>query len=439
LTVTYNNLTSATASVPVIANNLGIFTIDSSGQGPGIVTYPDYSLVSSAPVTPCGGPYTFCGAANPGDTLVLWATGLGPVTGNDASGAGLGVAINVPLTLWLGGVAITPTYQGRSGCCIGEDQIVFKVPNNVPLGCAVPLLVQIGSGSTAEISNTTVMAIASGSRSCTATSAAIPTNAERLVMAGPIRVGSLEIDHYSDGNGVFEDDAKAQFFKALTYTPGSQPFFLSFVDDQPLGTCYIYNNLNENNDVPFASAVNLDAGATISLKGPNGSFSIPTNQPESAFGTGGSFLVPGSYTFTGTGGADVGAFTANFTIPTLPTLISPVSNSTVTRASGMTVTWKPGSGGTVVMEVAGPTDSTYTNGVWAVCTAPASAGTFTIPPYVLQALPASGSNFSAGFVFSITAEGTFTATGLDAGLVSLGRYNIAGFGYGWGSGSFTLK
>ena len=59
LTVTYNNLTSGTASIPVVANNLGIFTIDSSGQGPGIVTYADYSLVSAAPSTPCGGPYSF--------------------------------------------------------------------------------------------------------------------------------------------------------------------------------------------------------------------------------------------------------------------------------------------------------------------------------------------------------------------------------------------
>lgn len=104
----------------------------------------------------------------------------------------------------------------------------------------------------------------------------------------------------------------------------------------------------------------------------------------------------------------------------------------------MTVTWTGGSG-TVVMEVAGPTDNTFTNGVWAVCTAPASAGTFTIPPYVLQALPTSGSNFSSGFVFSTEAEGMFTATGLNVATVSLGRYNVAGFGYGWASGNFTLK
>ena len=128
-------------------------------------------------------------------------------------------------------------------------------------------------------------------------------------------VGSLEVDHYSDGNGVFEDDARAQFFKAAHLQSRISALFPHPSSTiSPLGTCYIYNNLNENNDIPFASAVNLDAGATISLKGPNGSFSIPTNQDEAAFGTGGKFLVPGSYTFTGTGGADVGSFSANLTI-----------------------------------------------------------------------------------------------------------------------------
>ena len=46
-TVTYNNQTSNSLGHGVAVNNVGIFTIDSSGQGPAIVTYSDYSLVSS--------------------------------------------------------------------------------------------------------------------------------------------------------------------------------------------------------------------------------------------------------------------------------------------------------------------------------------------------------------------------------------------------------
>jgi uncharacterized protein (TIGR03437 family) len=433
ISVTYNGQISATVPITVVANNLGIFTIDSTGQGPGIVTYADYSLVSAAKAANCGGPNTTCGAANPGDTLILWATGLGAVNGSDASGAGLGVAINVPITLWLGGVQASIGYQGRSGCCVGEDQIVFTVPNNAPLGCAVPLLIQINN----EISNNTVMPVAAaGSRNCTPINVAgASVNPEPAIIAGPIALGFITLQHFSDGNSTFEDDARAQFFKVLAYNPGSQPFVVSYLDDNPPGTCLVYNSLNESNNVPFASGVNLDAGSAITVKGPNGSVSVPENQKLGQVNAKGTLLTPGAYTVTGSGGADVGSFSSNFTIPALATLTSPVNWATVTRSSGTTVTWTGGAGN-VVVEVYSPTDNTNTNGAVAVCTAPASAGTLTIPPYVLLALPASA---SAGFIFSTQAEASFTATGLNFGAISLGRYNVAGFGYGWGSGTFALK
>jgi uncharacterized protein (TIGR03437 family) len=433
IAVTYNNQTSASIPITVVANNLGLFSIDSSGSGPGIVTFPDYSLVSAAKIAGCGGPNTECGSANPGDTLILWATGLGPVNGSDAAGAGLGQAINVPLTLWLGGVQAPVTYQGRSGCCIGEDQIVFTVPNNVPTGCAVPLLIQINN----EISNNTVMPVAAtGSRNCTPTNAAYASvNLEQGVVAGPISVGNIKVDHYSDGNGTFEDDGKAQFQTLLTYSPGSQPFLISWVDYPPSGTCLVYNNLNENTNTPVTSVASLDAGPTVKLTGPNGSVSLPENKSSNEFNPG-NFLVPGVLTVTGTGGAKVGSFSGTLTIPASPTLVSPVINGSATRSNGLTVTWTGGSSGTVVMELASCTDGSCTNGAVAACSAPASAGTFTIPPYVLMAVPA-GNN--GGFVLSTQAQSSFTATGLNLGAITLDRYNVAGFGYGWGSGGFTLK
>jgi len=101
-TVTYNGQTSNPASHGIAGSNFGILTLDSSGQGPAIVTFPDFSLVSAAKAGNCGGPLTACGSANPGDTLTVWGTGLGPVNGNDASGAGLGQNMpGIPLTVWL--------------------------------------------------------------------------------------------------------------------------------------------------------------------------------------------------------------------------------------------------------------------------------------------------------------------------------------------------
>jgi len=54
--VTYNGRSSPpTTPITVVANNVGVFTVGSDGQGPAIVTYPDYSLVSPAKDATCGG------------------------------------------------------------------------------------------------------------------------------------------------------------------------------------------------------------------------------------------------------------------------------------------------------------------------------------------------------------------------------------------------
>ncbi len=441
-TVTYNGQTSNSVGHGVVTSNVGVFTIDSTGQGPGIVTYPDYSLVSAAKATPCGGPSTACGAANPGDTLILWATGLGPVSGDDASGAGLGVNMpNVPLTLWLGGVQAPVVYQGRSGCCIGEDQIVFTVPNNVPTGCAVPLVVQIGTAAN-TISNSTLMPVSKGSRDCTPTNPALASiNAEQAVMAGPVTFGSITLRH--DLNGilppVFQDGVQFQFAKILTYNPGTQPFFVSWVDDPPPGTCLVFNNLNGGGNPPISNPAALDAGSSFTVKGPNGSVPV-TGTPgtfNATLSAAGTFLVPGVYTVTGAGGADVGPFSATVTFPASPTLVSPVNNTTVTRSSGMTATWTGGDpNGNIQITVTSAIDNMFNNADQAICIAPASAGTFTIPPYVLLALPAG--NF-AGFVFApFNTTAPFMATGLSVGILKT-QNDGTGFGYGAGTGGFALK
>ena len=436
--LTYNGNTSRTVPIEVVANNVGLFTIDASGAGPGVVMYPDYSLVSAVKSAHCGGANTICGAANPGDTLILWATGLGAINGSDAAGVGLGENMpNIPLKLWLGGVQAKVNYQGRSGCCIGEDQIVFTVPENTPTGCAVPLVVQIGS----EISNNVLIPVAKEGRSCTLVRPDYaPIGAEKieeLVTAGPVNSGSIRLDHFSSGEGAphFEDDARFQFFKLTGYLPGTQPFFVSWIDDQPAGTCIVYNNLNQSLNNPITGGSGLDAGSSFKLMGPMGSVTLPAGNGKAAqFNATGSFLVPGTYTITGSGGANVGSFNGTFAIPERAKLVSPQNNGSATRANGMKVSWTGGSGN-LMIELGSCSDNSCNNGAGAVCRVPASLGSFTIPAYVLEALPAG--NF-AGLVLSSYSEASFTATGLDAG--SIFTYgNDSGFGLGWGSGSFTLK
>jgi len=132
---------------------------------------------------------------------------------------------NVPLTVWLGGVQATVSYQGRSGCCVGEDQIVFTVPATAPTGCAVPLLVQIGN----NISNNTLMPVANGSRTCPVVNPQLAqldaVQIEQAVSAGSVTYGSIKLAHFSDGGGVYEDDARLQFLKFTGFVRGMQPFW----------------------------------------------------------------------------------------------------------------------------------------------------------------------------------------------------------------------
>lgn len=437
-TVTYNGQTSNNAGHGIATANAGIFTIDSSGQGPGIFTYADYSLVSAIKSANCGGPNTTCGAANPGDTLIIWATGLGAVNGDDASGAGLGVNMpNLPLSLWVGGIKANVLYQGRSGCCVGEDQIVFTVPDNARLGCAVPVVIQIGTNAN-TISNSVVLPIAKGSRTCTPAEASLAQiDFAQAAANGFVSVADIKLQHFSDGGGKFEDDGRAQFININSFTPGSLPFAPSWVDSQPSGTCLVYNNLNENQNVPFLNFLALDAGAAATVKGPNGSVNLPSNGKDATFDASGSFLTPGSYTMTTPGGADVGPVSFNFTIPALPTLTSPVNNAAVTRSAGLPVTWTGGSG-TLIIEIAAPVDTTGNNGYVGVCFVDAAAKSFTVPPYILLALPPTPTNFSSGFVLSSRVVNAFSASGLNGGSLTT-LLNAAGFGFFWGSGGFLLR
>jgi len=422
--VTYNNQASAAAPVTVVANNLGIFTTDSTGQGPGIVTYPDYSLVSASKAANCGGVYTTCGAANPGDTLTLWATGLGPVNGSDASGAGLGQNMgSIPLTVWLGGVQAPVLYQGRSGCCVGEDQIVFTVPAGTPTGCAVPLLIQIGN----QISNNTVIPVASSGRTCTPSNAALA--AQNLFQPLPLTYANIKLSRDSVNNGSgFQDDAKFQFVKVTSFVPGTQPFFPSYTDDQPLGTCLVYNNLNAKMNSAAGGSSSADAGASFTIKGPNGSktVAVTPGQSSAVLSAAGSFLSPGAYTVTGVGGADIGQINASLTIPAQPTFGVSGLNS-VTRANGGTFNWSGGVAGEVVqIQITGATDQSGTVGATAVCNVAASTGTFTVPAYALLPLPPTS---YGGVLFQpLSAPQALSANGLNLGVISTsGASYFAGF------------
>lgn len=207
-------------------------------------------------------------------------------------------------------------------------------------------------------------------------------------------------------------------FISFTVPAALQPFIVSYIDDSPVGTCAVYNDANGSNAVNYLANFNgLDPGPSIKVTGPNGSQNITVNASGQQTLAPGTFLSPGAYTSTGTGGADIGSFTAPLTIPAPPTLTSP-ANVPVTRANGITLTWSGGAANSIIqIQGNNATDNSGNIGESFTCFAAASAGTFSIPPSVLLTLPPG--NFGGLQLQAYTAYSTFSASGLNHGAIGM--------------------
>jgi uncharacterized protein (TIGR03437 family) len=111
----------------------GIFSTTGDGRGAASVTHANGFLVT--PTNP----------AVRGETVALYATGLGAMTPVVASGAiAPGTSrLAVQPVVTLGGVPATVVFAGQSGCCVGLNQVNFTVPPGAPTGNTVPIVVSV--------------------------------------------------------------------------------------------------------------------------------------------------------------------------------------------------------------------------------------------------------------------------------------------------------
>jgi uncharacterized protein (TIGR03437 family) len=417
LSVSYNGQSGSTP-ITVVPNSFGIFAVNQAGSGPGIITFADNGLAGLAK------------AANPGETLVIWGTGLGPVSGNEAAGALPGNQPNIPVKVWFGGQPAAIAYQGRSGCCAGLDQIAIVVPANVT-GCNVPVYVQIGN----TVSNPVTTAAAASGRTCTDASGLTSTTYQQLFSNSTLNFGSVSLSRTistSAGVGGFgatstkTDEGSAAFLKISVPQGG----LLGLIGSTTIGACTITTFSGQSTSVYGTyTYTGLDAGPSIAVSGPAGSRTLTPIPSLAGFysatlgdTTPGNYLDPGTYTVSGGGGAGVGSFSTSLTLPPTLTWTNQTSASTVTRASGQAITWTGGDPTGYVTITGSSFAVVGSSGVGASfsCQAPTSAGNFTIPAYVLLSLPASSS--TGGFaipgslsVGTSSALKQFTATGIDIG------------------------
>ncbi|MBI4444033.1 MAG: hypothetical protein HY649_11760 [Acidobacteria bacterium] len=423
VTVTYNNQTSNSAPVTVVRNSFGTFTLNQAGSGPGVIQ--NYNSAADAPFN------TVTEAARPGQVVILWGTGLGPVSGNEAGQALPGDMANVNARVLVGGREAAVQYRGRSGCCVGIDQVNFVVPQGVE-GCYVPVAIQIGN----VVSNYASMAISSSGKVCSDPGGFTTSELDAARASGSFRLGSVSLSRtilkFSEPGlpaMEFKTDSGGASFYSFAFNRFVQSQGLSGLST--IGSCVVSTFRSGGSAADPVTGTGLEAGPAISISGPLGSKQLPRTAAgiysaalSDPFG-GTAYLEPGSYSVNNGGGGSganaVGSFQVTHTIPATLQWTNEASISTVNRAQGVQVTWSGGDPNSNV-QIIGSSSSSQGAGATFICVERTSAGNFTVPAAVLLALPpsATGPSGAGGILMvgSSTNPARFSATGLDAGFLS---------------------
>jgi len=424
MTPMYNGVAGPPQTATIVASAFGAFAV-SAGHGPGIVqnALPD----GTRPLN------TATATAGPNTYVVLWGTGLGPISASlTCPGAAVPDQCD-PTTSFkpqvssiqvsVGGVKVNMqdqyAYAARAPHIAGVDQVQFPLPSNVPLGCYVPVQLSVNGNI---YSNTVTMAINTTGQPC---SDYAPVGAfardggkNASVVLGRFQVSDLNSPQYSG-------EIDVAYAEMVQQPAGGSLGFDALLSPLPLGTCTYYNNVNFGGlfagQLPLpAGSQTLDAGPAIMVQGPNGSQSLSPNTPKSPyvglFGASGAlaafiskppFLNPGAYIISGTGGKDVGAFSfAPLTIGAPAVLQTQVT--TIDRSAPLDLSWTGGDPGQAIYISGYSNDpDTNTSGQFE-CLAPMGAGSFRVPAGMFANLPTTltASGKAAGtFIFATVPLG----------------------------------
>jgi uncharacterized protein (TIGR03437 family) len=434
VTVTYNGVVGAAAPVTIVPVAVGINS-SAYGSGPGIIK--NYISATNQPYNTASTP------AKPNQVEIIVGTGLGAITTPDNQSPP-GGAPTTPVQVVIGGIQAGVSYSGRAPGNAGQDQINFTVPSNVPLGCSVPL--QVSAGGT--WSNTVRIAISSDGSHCQDTFnplAGLSTTGGKTGTLGLVRVNfSGQLDPTSTSSTTATLDVG---FGTFTKTnPGTDFTYSPIANLPPPGTCAASAKMldlsavmgNPSSLDPTIAAA-LDAGPQLTVTGGAGGATGTLTQELGATGPyvsvlGGvlnvsgvtmppPFLDGGPFTISGTGGADVGKFSATVALAPAITWTNPPS--TINRSSPLTLNWTGGSSSQTVMILGGSTDQNSGASGGFLCIAPAGAHSFTVPVNALTTLvPTGGATSSSGPIgflslmpMNFGSTQNFTAPGLDLGII----------------------
>jgi uncharacterized protein (TIGR03437 family) len=415
--VTYNGQTSPPLTMTVVENSPGIFSQNQQGFGPGVA----FNFVSNAsqPLN------TVLAPAQPGQIVTVYGTGLGPISGDETRPQA--VAVNRVPTVIVGGAEARVEYAGRSSCCSGLDQVNFRIPENVE-GCLVPVAVI----SNDVVSNFTTVSIARQGQACTTTDGLTGTDLATLATNGVLRLGTvdllkIQLSINPSLPNLIQESADASFARLPL-----NEYYASFnTESISPGSCIVSAEDPLEGEVANPRLTYLNAGS-IAVRTPNqgsrtltrldtGLYSTIFNSFFQPFQF--AYLDPGTYTVTGTGAGEIGAFTQNFTVSPLLNWTNQSSISVVNRRNPLTVTWTGGETGSLVLISGG---SSFTDGggtertISFVCSERAERRTFTVPSNILRGLRASDEGFMVVLNFTAPVRVNPTPRGMDVVNLSAG-------------------
>jgi uncharacterized protein (TIGR03437 family) len=368
---------SKTFPIDIVASNPGLFSRNGEGWGPGRV---DNLSAQGRPT-----PNTFDEPAIRGQRIRVMSTGLG------------GIA-QIHVVIGNRSIAARSVQPGSRP---GEEEIVLRIPETAPVGCYVPLYLEI-PGSRA--SNVVTVAIAARSESCDSG----PVRLLRDNRAAGVVLSRIKMRAVKSNLDIVEDHAAASFANANNFGKLS-PFLLL----PPAGTCTAYTGSLQADPsllisisdalVSDLESVGLDAGPQLTLAQNGQSRWIPSipgapglyksrlgsDDPSLARHTFPLFLNGGDFVLSGEGGKNVGAFQFTLQGPAPLEWTDRAEHAIIDRKLPLTIHWTAEPTSRMVVILATNVDRSTTAIGACLCVAQARAGHTTVPAALLANIPKS--------------------------------------------------
>jgi len=389
--VAYQNQTSTSQNVTIVARDFNIATANGIGTGTAQATIGNVnagfslSRFTASPTPPTAGTFTNT-PVHPLDVVSLWGTGGGADLANDTGGSSGDQTAAGNFQVVLGSQTITPAYTGAVAGYPGLWVLVFTVPAATSSDCFTPLQVS----SNGQLSNMATLPVAAVGQNSCSTQVSQSTlskldNGGSIVMAGAF-VGN---SYFVSNGGTTTSSSLGAVFNQYTASE-----FLIPYSGPTFGPCRVLDETYPagGKEPSYPDAI-LNAGS-IQYSGPgiSGTITGTSGGAGPVYGTSPKLQPGGTYSLTGNGGTQVASFsTISATLPTSFSITNLSALTTVNRSQPLTVNWT-GSGfdQVLILIIDDVVTGSTTHGVTVSCAVGASPGTYTIPAAALAYLPAGG-------------------------------------------------